>query len=66
MIAIPIIDLSFFFLGNKPKKESQLTWLHQEQDAKELKVYGQGRSLVFNYCFLQPSQTDFLGPLIFA
>jgi len=40
--------------------------LHQEQDAKELKGYGQDRSLAFNYCFLRPSQTDFLGPLNFA
>jgi len=40
--------------------------LHLEQDAKELKGYGQGRSLAFNSCFLRPSQTDFLGPLNFA
>ena len=58
--------MSFFFLENKPKKESQLTWLHQEQDAKELKGYGQGRSLAFNYYFLRPFQTDFLGLLNFA
>ena len=48
MIAIPINYQAYFFLENKPKKESQLTWLHQEQDAKELKGYGQGRSLAFN------------------
>ena len=40
--------------------------LHQGQGAKELKGYGQDRSLAFNYCFLQPSQTDFFKPLNFA
>ena len=45
VIAIPISYRSFFFLRNKPKKEIQLAMLHQVQDAKELKGYGQGRSL---------------------
>jgi len=40
--------------------------LYQEQDAKELKGYGQGLSLAIKYFFLQPFQTDFLGPLNFA
>ena len=47
-------------------KEIQLAILHQVQDAKELKDYGQGRSLTFNDCFFQPFQSDFLGPLNFA
>tara|TARA_B100000579_G_scaffold408821_1_gene397271 strand:- start:280 stop:429 length:150 start_codon:yes stop_codon:yes gene_type:complete len=48
VITIPIYYQPYFFLENKPKKESQLTRLHQEQDAKELRDYGHGRSLVFN------------------
>tara|TARA_Y100001968_G_scaffold99372_1_gene89382 strand:- start:785 stop:934 length:150 start_codon:yes stop_codon:yes gene_type:complete len=48
VIAIPIYYQSYFFLENKPKKERQLMRLHQEQDAMELKIYGQGSSLAFN------------------
>jgi len=66
MIAIPINYQPYFFYENKPKKEIQLIRSHQKQDAKELKGYGQGRSLAFHYCFLRPSQTDFLNPLNFA